>query len=283
MVRRHLTYNPAPQPDGGTVSVTTPPFLMVKANDLDDWANTDEARHLLAVLLRTLVHSTCGGLNLVDFPGNDDAQLPGWDGQVATTVGNPWLPVGISKWEFGTSSDITKKAKENYEKRKENTSEAERMRSAFVFVTPRRWHGKANWLRASNARGEWRTVHAWDASDLEQCLEQSIPAQAWFGSHRRLNMHGVKSLDRCWEEWCADCEPRFTEDVFAEAICAFGQKMPDHFKSKARRKSLSIEQWQRVPAQRMLIVIPHESHSRVAGWHELGGSGSGTNSPQALV
>ena len=237
LMRRQAAYDSAQRPDAAAVSVTTrtfvPPFLMAKANDLVDWANANEARELLAVLLRTLINSTCGRLKLVDFPGNDDAQRPGWDGQVETTEGNPWVPEGVSKWEFGTDRDITKKANKEYRKRTQNTNEAERQRTAFVFVTPRRWHAKANWLHDRKAEGQWRTVHAWDASDLEQWLEQSIPAQVWFGSHRGLAMDGVKSLDRCWIEWCADCEPRFTEDVFAEAISAFEKKIRDHLRHKS--------------------------------------------------
>ena len=214
------------------VSATTrtfvPPFLMAKANDIEDWGDTREARDLLAVLLRTLVNSTCGGLELVDFPGNEDAQQPGWDGRVETTEGNPWVPEGISRWEFGTNRRISAKANEDYAKRTAATGEAERRRTAFVFVTPRRWHRKANWLRDRQAEGRWRAVRAWDASDIEQWLEQSIPAQAWFGGRRDLRMRGVKSLDRCWAEWCADCEPSFTEGIFAEAVSAFRGKVLRH-------------------------------------------------------
>jgi hypothetical protein len=43
-----------------------------------------------------------------------------------------------------------------------------------VFVTPRSWPGKQKW--AKEALQEWKSVTAYDASDLEQWLEQSIPA-----------------------------------------------------------------------------------------------------------
>ena len=52
------------------------PFLHVQANDLISWFTTTIlARTKLSVLLRTLVHSTGGGLCKVDFPirlGNAD-------------------------------------------------------------------------------------------------------------------------------------------------------------------------------------------------------------------
>ena len=224
------------RPSGLAVSATTracvPPFLMVKANDIEEWANTHESRDLLAVLLRTLVHSTCGGLELVDFPGNDDAQRHGWDGRVKTSEGNPWVPKGISRWEFGTNREAARKANDDYAKRTESTVEAKRRRRAFVFVTPRRWKGKERWLREKRAEAKWREVRALDASDLEQWLEQSIPGQVWFRSRLGLSTQGVKSLDRCWVEWCANCKPRFSEDIFAEAMSIFGEKVRGHLQDE---------------------------------------------------
>ncbi|MYB39344.1 MAG: helix-turn-helix domain-containing protein [Gammaproteobacteria bacterium] len=218
------------------VSVTTrtfvPPFLIATASDIQDWADTSEARDLLAVLIRTLVHSTCRGLQTVDFPGRDDSQRPGWDGRVDTTEGNPWVPAGASMWEFGTNKNVAKKANGDYGKRTSATAERERRDAAFVFVTPRRWLGKEAWLRDRNAEGKWRTVRALDASDLEQWFEQSIPGQVWFQDRRGRNTRGVKSLDRCWVEWCADCRPHFTEEVFAEAAASFRDEVLRHLQDE---------------------------------------------------
>ena len=208
-----------------------PSFLMVKANEVEAWADEIDSRSLLPVLLRNLVHSTCGGLTHVDFPGNDDAQRPGWDGMVETTEGNPWVPLGASGWEFGTDRDIKSKANSDYAKRTVATKEVERENTTFVFVTPRRWPGKADWLNEKQAEGRWQDVLVWDSSDIEQWLEQSIPAQAWFGSLRGLYMGGVKSLDKCWVEWCADCEPAFTGQIFDEAVESFGSKVCSHLHS----------------------------------------------------
>ena len=232
LMNRQAMYDSSRRSSESTALVNTrtyvPPFLLVKANDIEAWANETDSRSLLPVLLRNLVHSTCGGLKHVDFPGNDDAQRPGWDGTVETTEGNPWVPEGTSAWEFGTDRNIKSKANKEFAKRTAATEETDRQDTTFVFVTPRRWHGKADWLNERRAEGRWRAVLAWDSSDIEQWLEQSIPAQAWFGSLRGLDMHGVKSLDKCWVEWCADCEPAFTEHMFDEAIATFGSKVRSH-------------------------------------------------------
>jgi addiction module HigA family antidote len=65
-----------------------PPFLAIKVNDIEQWvSHSIPARSRLSVFLRTLVHSTGSGLTKVDFPGNDDAERPGWDGFVEASEG----------------------------------------------------------------------------------------------------------------------------------------------------------------------------------------------------
>ncbi len=144
------------------------------------------------------------------------------------------MPHGISGWEFGTNRQVTEKANDDFRRRTAATDESEQERTAFVFVTPRRWSGKENWLRENRTKGKWRSVHVLDSSNIEQWLEQSIPAQAWFAGCRRLNLRGVKSLDQCWTEWCADCEPRFRKRIFAEHISAFGDKVHEYLLDESK-------------------------------------------------
>lgn len=60
------------------VSAYVPSFLTIKARDIEQWAERHlEARSLLAVLLRKLVHSTGEKLSHVDFPGYDNAERKG--------------------------------------------------------------------------------------------------------------------------------------------------------------------------------------------------------------
>ena len=82
-----------------------PSFLTIKSRQIENWAGTIEARHLLPVLLRMLVISTHDGLSRVTFPGYDDGQRRGWDGLVQADSGTPWIPAGSSCWEFGTDQD----------------------------------------------------------------------------------------------------------------------------------------------------------------------------------
>lgn len=198
-----------------------PPYLAIKANELELWASHNiPARSRLAVFLRILVHSTGKALTKVDFPGNDDAERPGWDGFVEAGEGSPWVPVGCSGWEFGTNEDPKAKAEGDYDKSVRALEQKDRMNTTFVFVTPRRWPGKIVWQKTKHAQGLWKDVKAYDASDLEQWLEQSIPAQAWFANEAHIPAQNVRSLDKCWDDWANVTEPPLTGTLFSSAIDA---------------------------------------------------------------
>jgi addiction module HigA family antidote len=203
-----------------------PPFLAIKANHIEEWAsNNIPARIRVSVLLRTLVHSTGFGLTKVNFPGNDDAERPGWDGFVEASEGTPWIPAGTSGWEFGTNTNIKGKADKDFAKSVKALGKSERVQITFVFVTPRRWHGKESWLAEAKAKNQWKDVRAYDANDLEQWLEQSLAAQAWFANETHRPSQNVRSLDKCWSDWAEVADPPLTGALFSSAIEAAKRTM----------------------------------------------------------
>ena len=94
-----------------------------------------------------------------------------------------------------------------------------------MFVTPRRWAGKATWVTAKQAKGLWKDVRAYDASDLEQWLEQSLPAQAWFANETHFPAQHDRSLDKCWADWASVSTPPLTGALFGSAIEAAKRTM----------------------------------------------------------
>ena len=113
-----------------------PSFLTIKAGQIEDWAEKNiDARHLLAVLLRKLIHSTGDELRQVDFPGYDNAERSGWDGWVEADAATPWIPEGKSGWEFGTDKNPKRKAERDYANRA-SVPPDEKAECTFVFVTP---------------------------------------------------------------------------------------------------------------------------------------------------
>lgn len=195
-----------------------PPFLQIRARQIEDWASGIQARRRLPVLLRLLINSTGISLEKADFPGNDDAERAGWDGRVEAERATPWIPQGSSGWEFGCNQDIKSKADKDFGKRTRSVPESERHSVTFVFVTPRRWKRKNDWEKTRREERQWKDVRVFDASDLEQWIEQSIPAQIWFAHETGIPSQGVFSLEKCWEHWQADCEPVLVPSLFDQAL-----------------------------------------------------------------
>ena len=200
-----------------------PPFLSIKANDLVRWVDEIDARSRLAVLLRVLVHSTGTTLREVDFPGYDDAERPGWDGWVVADEGTPWIPEGRSGWEFGVTEDFRQKAKRDFEKRTGQLTAEERSSITYIFVTPRRWpeKSKKQWMADKRALGQWRDVRVYDACDWEQWLEQSLPGQTWFAENvpsANKSADGVRTLERCWQQWADVSVPPLSEAFFQDGM-----------------------------------------------------------------
>lgn len=197
------------------VGTYAPPFLNIQANQIEQWfTNYIHARTQLSVLLRILVNSTGHDIQKIDFPGNDDAQRAGWDGWIEAGAGTPWIPLGISGWEFGVNSDIKGKADGDFEKSVKATAKTERDNITFIFVTPRRWSGKTKWIAEMKAKRLWKDVRAYDSSDLEQWMEQSLTAQTWFANQSGGISQGVKTLDQCWQDWANATDPCLPPSLF---------------------------------------------------------------------
>ncbi len=207
------------QEQGLAVRAYVPAFLKITARDIEQWADGNlNARATLPVLLRKLVHSTGQALSHVDFPGYDNAQRRGWDGRVDAAAATPWIPLGKSGWEFGCDVDPRQKAEGDYAARVDDIPAAERTDIDFVFVTPRNWKTKDRWVKEKNALGDWKSVRAYDASDLEQWLEQSISAQGWLAEQMGSPDSGAHSLDQQWQAWASVTTPELPKELFTPSI-----------------------------------------------------------------
>lgn len=232
------------------VRAFVPSFLTIKASQIDQWAGSQiDARSRLPVLLRKLVHSTGGDLRQVDFPGYDNAQRKGSDGFVEAGAATPWVPEGKTYWEFGTDQRPGAKAESDYKARLDSVDPAERATSTFVFVTPRNWSGKTAWEKRKDEAGDWKAVRAFDASDLEQWLEQSVPAQIWLAEQLALPVSGYETLEEAWRRWASASEPSLTPEIFAPSIAAHR----DTFKA-----------WLGKPSERPFVVAADSKNEALA-------------------
>lgn len=233
-----------------SVRAFVPSFLTIKAVQIEQWADSQiDARSRLPVLLRKLLHSTGSELRQVDFPGYDNAQRKGPDGIVEAGAATPWIPEGKSYWEFGTDKKPNGKADDDYIARLKSLSAAERANCTFVFVTPRNWSGKTIWEKRKKEAGDWKAVRAYDASDLEQWLEQSVTAQIWLAEQLALPVSGYETLEESWRRWVSASEPPLTSEIFAPSIWAYR----DTFKT-----------WLGKPSERPFIVAADSKDEALA-------------------
>jgi len=114
---------------------------------------------------------------------------------------------------MGCNADPTRKANEDWTKRIADAPTEVRSEQAYVFVTPRIWAGKREWLRAKTAEGAWREVRAFDASDLEAWLEVSPSTSIWFAERidapAALGMSGSRWL----QAWRSATTPELTNSL----------------------------------------------------------------------
>ena len=203
-----------------TVAAATyaPAVLEIKARDIAAWAARIDARQALGQLIRRLVNSTGRGLVRVDFPAGDQAERHGWDGVVDVSSPTPWIPQGESGWELSCNARPTGKANDDFARRARSVPPGERKTRTFVFATARNWPGKTTWTNDKKKLGVWKDVRAYDASDLEQWIEQSVPAQIWFAERLDRPVSGYRSLSRFWSDWANAAEPPLSPRLFAPAV-----------------------------------------------------------------
>jgi addiction module HigA family antidote len=226
-----------------------PRFLDIRAIQIEAWAGRMLSRSEMAVLLRKLVTSTGKDLSKVDFPAHENSQRKGWDGVVEADSATPWIPIGHSGWEFGCAEDPAPKANKDYAARVKHLAASSRKTMTFVFVTPRNWPGKTAWAAAKSDSGEWKNVRAYDASDLEQWLEQSIPAQTWLAERLPLGSLEIQSLDICWQEWAGVTDPELSKELF-RASC--DNSIPQ------------FKRWLEEPPQRPCTVVANSPEEALA-------------------
>src|SRR5712692_10362942 len=119
----------------------------IDATDLEQWADRRDSQALLPEVIRQLVYATVAAAHRIEFRTGEGVQLPGWDGYVETPTETVHVPAGISCWELGAGAGIGTKANSDYDGRTADPLAVTPNDAAFIFVTPRRWAGKATWVQ----------------------------------------------------------------------------------------------------------------------------------------
>jgi hypothetical protein len=174
---------------------------LVDATDLHRWADRLDARSRLPELLRRLIHASPSSIERIGFPAGEGVQQGGWDGVLIAQSTHPFVPDGYSVWELGVNSKVKAKADEDYRKRTAEPRGLNPNETTYVFVTPRRWGGKDDWISERKEDGVWKEVRAYDADDVEQWLHQAPAVHLWLSIMSGKHPQTARDLETFWVDW----------------------------------------------------------------------------------
>lgn len=140
---------------------------LITALDLQKWADKKESEVLMPELVRRLVHSSLDSIIRLTMPSGDSVSLPGFDGVLETACSCAFVSRGTSVFEIGTNSKVKNKADKDFEKRDNETHDAEKQKLNYVFVTPRKWANAKKWEKEHREKSEWADVRVLTAVELE--------------------------------------------------------------------------------------------------------------------
>ena len=184
---------------------------LITASHLAQWPQVDsqDARAHFPELIRRLLVETPQASEISIRTG-DGVSLAGDDGVALFKEPTKLLPSGRLRFEFGTNKEIKAKANKDYAKSKETALPDE----TFVFVTPRRWQGKHDWVAERQADGLFKDVRALDADDLELWLQLAPNAHIWISERLGLHPRDAITLEKWWNNFSRSTSPELPLELF---------------------------------------------------------------------
>ena len=179
-------------------------IMMITRDQLASWADTPESKANFPHLISRLIRATTAKDTKVNIPWGSATYIGGWDGIVDSKEKTRYVPKGISLWELGTDRDPKKKADADYEKRTGDPLGYTPHDATFVFVTPRTWTKKEEWVSQKKEEKKWKDVIVYDGISLAQWLDEAPAVSRWFASQGYAGVYssdGIITADERWKEW----------------------------------------------------------------------------------
>jgi transcriptional regulator with XRE-family HTH domain len=187
----------------------------VRAKNLEDWAGTLDARDTLPQLVRRLIRATGEGLTRpLEAPAGEQTQRPGWDVLVEASGNAEFVPQGVSAWEMGVDRDPKGKAEADFAKRQKKSPGVTKRKSTFIFVTPRKWQKKSEWVEKKAKLKSWKEVRVYDSASLEEWLECAPAVDFWLARQLGLCPPGLIDVDEHWKNLRARTDPSLEAAVY---------------------------------------------------------------------
>ena len=239
--------------------------ILATATDIAQWADKRSAQGDFPRLLRRLIISSTDNLLSISIRADEGIQLKGSDGVLSVGKGNEFVPEGDSVWEFGTNKRVKPKADSDYESRKKSINKAKKKstnnnvsttklgeinpcETTYVFVTPRRWRDKEDWVEERKKEKFWKDVRVHDADDLETWLESSKSVHVWLSILIGKHPENAIDLENHWLDWINVTKPEMSPDLVISGRDKQSNKIKDWLEQtqpssltlKAKSKSESI-------------------------------------------
>lgn len=173
---------------------------LITAVDLDQWSGTLAAQTTLPILVRRLILATTP-VSEITMRAREGALLPGWDGIIRSDAMDPYVPLGTSGWELGTSNDPRGKAQSDFRTRTKDPLGLDPKTTTFVAVTSRLWRDRDDWLKLRRKQKKWAGVRAIDADDLVTWLERAPSVYLWISEQLGREPRDVRTPDAWWDRW----------------------------------------------------------------------------------
>jgi hypothetical protein len=174
-------------------------MLTVTSDELQKWADKYSAKAEFPHLIRRLIWATCSEIRKLDFQGDEDIYLSGFDGISDCGQGNHIVPNGLSVWELSTEKDVTSKANDDYDKRTHDPGLIDRSKASFIFATPRRWPKGKDWEVERTVKNDWVEVRALWSGQLAMWMDQ-VPWVATSFARQCLGKEvtGFRTMEMIW-------------------------------------------------------------------------------------
>ena len=182
---------------------------IIHPTDLQRYADTRDSQAVIPELIYLLVKASVSSLSLCRIPYGEAVNQPGRDGLVeAGEAFFEFVPIGRSYWEIGTNSNPQDKATEDFKKRTDELSEADRAAASFVFVTPRsNWTEpkQTKWLERRKDTG-WKLIRIIDGVKLADWLREFPAIGLWMAKKIGLStsLGGLSTPREHWDSICAE-------------------------------------------------------------------------------
>lgn len=217
--------------------------MKMTETQIQQWADTYDARGKLPILIRRLVQETVSNESIekIFFRGDSGVDLSGVDGKTISKIETDKVPQDTTYWEFGTNNKFKDKANDDYNKRTAEFSEEERLKSTFIFVTPRRWTQKEDWEKSKNNKKKWKQVKVYDSTDIAIWLEKAPITTCWLCQELNIPTQGLISPERWWNNWAVIDDKKLNYELITSRRDSVKENLVKLLKNKVSTINLFAE------------------------------------------